>query len=102
MERWLAIPKISAFFPSNRGILVLLSAWYPPGVPVNLTPWHQLPFDRITTANPAVHAISQIIDLFETGNHGNFRSGRAALPRGAGEDDFLVFRQVQVLQCLAE
>src|SRR6266446_2515266 len=38
MERWLAIPKISAFFPSNRGILVLLSAWYPPGVPVNLTP----------------------------------------------------------------
>src|SRR5260370_41889806 len=109
MERRLAIPKISAFLPSSRGILFTPLRWlFLPlyaicrrsCLPARENHW--LPLNRIAPANPSVHTISQVIDLFKSRHQCDFGGGCASLTRCTGKNDIFVFWDTQVFESFSK
>src|SRR6266516_3568708 len=95
------MPKISAFFPSSRGMCLLLSACYYLYCTVSFDYSHiVLSLNRISPAKPSVHTISQVVNISLTRQQCNFGSDTASISHGTHKDDIFVFWNVQIFECL--
>src|SRR5579863_9914056 len=94
------MPAMSTFFPSSSGMSNDSSQIVAVSIVRHLGT--VLPLHRITPHHPSIHAIRQVMDIFQAGYQGNFRGGCAALPTGTYEDHLFIGGDVQFFKRLAE